>query len=285
MLFTQIVSLVCLVPIHPNPYFPRGPSPGRNDFNLPYQWNPRKSLLGRFSCSSHFWRTSSAPQQHPPSFPYGNHDPRYGYPTVRTSPSPPNEPYPRPRLPPMSIPTSTRREEEWGSFPAHMPDEIFTPTASYPTQYGSSQYDSHMPQQTPYPYPAMPPDNRNMPFPTASYNQQSSMYMGPQSPVERVTVTRGKDTHPYARSSGTPQSMGYGAEAVVPPHEPIIKKKRKRADAGQLKVLNETYQRTAFPSTEERQELARRLDMPARSVQIWYVEDLKISFPDNDVGV
>ena len=40
-------------------------------------------------------------------------------------------------------------------------------------------------------------------------------------------------------------------------------------DAEQLKVLNETYNRTAFPSTEERIELARKLGMSARSVQIW----------------
>jgi homeobox protein YOX1/YHP1 len=54
----------------------------------------------------------------------------------------------------------------------------------------------------------------------------------------------------------------------------VIKKKRKRADAAQLKVLNETYDRTAFPSTEERADLAKRLDMSARSVQIWLVYTL-----------
>jgi len=58
---------------------------------------------------------------------------------------------------------------------------------------------------------------------------------------------------------------------MVATEEPVIKKKRKRADAAQLKVLNETYARTAFPSTEERAELARKLDMSARSVQIWLV--------------
>ena len=57
----------------------------------------------------------------------------------------------------------------------------------------------------------------------------------------------------------------------VPPEvsEPTIKKKRKRADARQLEALNRMYARTAFPSTEERQQLARDLDMSARSVQIW----------------
>ncbi|KZT01767.1 homeobox, partial [Laetiporus sulphureus 93-53] len=48
------------------------------------------------------------------------------------------------------------------------------------------------------------------------------------------------------------------------------KKKRKQADPEQLKVLCETYNRTAFPSTEERADIARRLNMSARSVQIWF---------------
>jgi len=58
-------------------------------------------------------------------------------------------------------------------------------------------------------------------------------------------------------------------EPPVETTEPQIKKKRKRADARQLEVLNGTYTRTAFPSTEERTQLAKDLDMSARSVQIW----------------
>jgi homeobox protein YOX1/YHP1 len=53
--------------------------------------------------------------------------------------------------------------------------------------------------------------------------------------------------------------------------EPVMRRKRKRADANQLKVLNEVYNRTAFPSTDVRAELARKLDMSARSVQIWCI--------------
>ena len=62
----------------------------------------------------------------------------------------------------------------------------------------------------------------------------------------------------------------------VPPEtqEPTIKKKRKRADARQLEALDRMYTRTAFPSTEERQQLARDLDMSARSVQIWLAHSL-----------
>lgn len=73
---------------------------------------------------------------------------------------------------------------------------------------------------------------------------------------------------PYARNAPempSPVDDGLPAEAL----EPTIKKKRKRADAHQLQVLNETYNRTAFPSTEERAALAKQLDMTPRSVQIW----------------
>jgi len=60
------------------------------------------------------------------------------------------------------------------------------------------------------------------------------------------------------------------------PEEPSIKKKRKRADARQLEVLNAVYARTAFPSTEERLKLANDLDMPPRSVQIWLAHLLPV---------
>ena len=72
---------------------------------------------------------------------------------------------------------------------------------------------------------------------------------------------------PYPRNPPMGGPTSYTPEP--PAQEPAIKKKRKRADAEQLKVLNETYNRTAFPSTEERAELAKRLNMSARSVQIW----------------
>ena len=76
---------------------------------------------------------------------------------------------------------------------------------------------------------------------------------------------------PYARGPITNSVLTQEPASMMVNEEPVIKKKRKRADAAQLKVLNETYARTAFPSTEERAELAKKLDMSARSVQIWLV--------------
>ena len=55
----------------------------------------------------------------------------------------------------------------------------------------------------------------------------------------------------------------------TPPEELTIKRKRERADSAQLKVLDETYSRTIFPSMEERTALANMLDMSPRSIQIW----------------
>lgn len=163
-----------------------------------------------------------------------------------------------------------RRDDDWTSSSYqsggnHVPfdDEIRSPVAGYPPQYPAYQLN----QQAPYAYSQMPSDHtRNVAFPTA-YTQSPQTQMGP--PVERAT-NRAKETHPYTRYSGTPQTMAYTAEPVPMPAEEV-KKKRKRADAAQLKVLNATYQRTAFPSTEERQSLANELGMPPRSVQIWYV--------------
>lgn len=47
------------------------------------------------------------------------------------------------------------------------------------------------------------------------------------------------------------------------------KKRRSRATQEQLDILITVYQRTPFPSTVERTELAQKLGMTPRSVQIW----------------
>lgn len=85
-------------------------------------------------------------------------------------------------------------------------------------------------------------------------------------PSERqVPSSRVSAQLPYARPAMSPVDY----EPPVETSEPTIKKKRKRADARQLEALNSTYTRTAFPSTEERAQLAKDLEMSARSVQIW----------------
>ena len=70
---------------------------------------------------------------------------------------------------------------------------------------------------------------------------------------------------PYARVPPAPSPVPYDIPAETPP----TIKKRKRADARQLEALKRVYARTAFPSTEERLQLAKELDMSAESVRIW----------------
>lgn len=107
--------------------------------------------------------------------------------------------------------------------------------------------------------------------PTASYPVQ---YTTPQA--NATEHYQPSQTIEFRSYPSHPRASDYPSPAFSPPpispsstEEQLVKKKRKRADAHQLKVLNETYARTAFPTTEERLALAHQLDMTARTVQIW----------------
>ena len=92
----------------------------------------------------------------------------------------------------------------------------------------------------------------------------------PKSPTLALTVrVPAASSHHHAPMSySPPPPISPASEAD---QSGTVKKKRKRADANQLRVLNDVYMRTAFPSTEERHQLAKQLDMSPRSVQIWCV--------------
>ncbi|WWC65856.1 uncharacterized protein I303_108478 [Kwoniella dejecticola CBS 10117] len=80
-------------------------------------------------------------------------------------------------------------------------------------------------------------------------------------------------THPGLAHGG--HILGYGREIVfTSPSSGIspgsFKAPRKRADDSQLAILNDVFEKTAYPSTDERDELARKLGMTSRSVQIWF---------------
>ena len=172
------------------------------------------------------------------------------------------------RLPPLS--TSPGPQVDRWQQPSYLPqsngfsgaNSIRSPTASYPPAYiayssANQSYSYHMQQP---------------------YDHMSSL-MNPQAhgPMfDDLSHLDPRSTSPYGRSSGTSHAThisprNYSPPPVSPtsPEEPTVKKKRKRADAAQLQVLNETYSRTAFPSTEERIALAKMLELSTRDVQIW----------------
>ena len=77
----------------------------------------------------------------------------------------------------------------------------------------------------------------------------------------------GDTDHVLDRPAGAPPLIDeIDSELIRIPN----KEERKPGDANQLRVLNEVYARTFFPSIEERQRLAEQLDMTPRGVQIWY---------------
>ncbi|KAF4567591.1 hypothetical protein EYR40_006592 [Pleurotus pulmonarius] len=224
-----------------NQYAQPRSSPGRYDYNqglYNQQWP----------------NASGVAPQHTPSYNYEYSDPRYtlqpstytSYPTRTSPPIPDVLPDPR-RLAPLQ---PGRDDKQWqtstySTGPSN--NHIRSPTASYPNQYYQSD-QSHS-----YSYAPM--------------NMNHAHHGTSISPHHASSVAPPRVASPYAESSSQP----YTPPPVSPTtDEPMIKKKRKRADAAQLKVLNDVYSRTAFPSTEERLSLAKQLDMSPRSVQIWF---------------
>lgn len=220
-------------------------------------------------------RPATAAPQHP-SY-YEHYDSRYQqqtYPTYqsRASATIPADPQGSRKLPPLSVPAPPARDDRWqgasyGSVGPHISNyaDIRSPTATYPPEY--AQFQTH----TSYSYPPVPEPRSHPSQHHSIYHSHQSSMGGGVYPHERG-VPAHVEAHgpsPYARGHVTNSVLTQEPASVLVTEEPVIKKKRKRADAAQLKVLNETYARTAFPSTEERAELARKLDMSARSVQIW----------------
>ncbi|GLB37642.1 putative homeodomain containing protein [Lyophyllum shimeji] len=239
----------------------------------PSQFTPRSSPA-RYEVNPHMLYHYSSPEP-TPSFSMYETQERYPTPpqgysfTSRTPPVPSAQPDNR-KLPPLATNTSAGWTTSYLQIPSNYQtgggssSGIRSPMASYPTTYAyppttqGGTY-TYMPVQEP----------TNIQIPSMNTTTQISSY-------EVVDTSRGdyhRPASPYNRTaSQVVAAPVYSPPPVSPtsPEEPTIKKKRKRADARQLKVLNETYNRTAFPSTEERLALAKELDMSARSVQIWF---------------
>jgi homeobox protein YOX1/YHP1 len=225
------------------------------------------------------WPASASPTAGPQHHSYYEHyDSRYQQPAYttyqsRASTTIPADPQGSRKLPPLSVPAPAVRDDRWqgasyGSVghPISNYADIPSPTATYPPEY--AQFQPHS-----YSYPPVP-DPRSHPTQHPSMRHSHQVSLGGVYQHERGVPahaeTHGHGPSPYARGTVTNGVLTQEPAPMLVTEEPVIKKKRKRADAGQLKVLNETYGRTAFPSTEERAELARKLDMSARSVQIWF---------------
>ncbi|KAI9450415.1 hypothetical protein F5148DRAFT_1290819 [Russula earlei] len=166
------------------------------------------------------------------------------------------------RLPPLNVPRSDSQGSPTSHAAFHMPPPPSSPFAVYSHRSSYPQYQS----LTSNPYRASH-TSPGVTGPAVAPPNSQPMSMGPSSGELNLPTSRSAQ-HPYARAPPVMSPVEYDTQTEST--EPLIRKKRKRADARQLEMLSATYVRTAFPSTEERAQLAKDLDMSARSVQIWF---------------
>ncbi|KZT43638.1 homeobox-domain-containing protein [Sistotremastrum suecicum HHB10207 ss-3] len=201
--------------------------------------------------------------------------------------------HPRPqstshRLPPLNIPDAFDSQSLHNQYPSHYPGVPLTfndPNSplNYYTGHDNQPMDSlrHRSHNVPLnPSSSFNPGhshqhghNRHLPPPFPSSNPHAPSINIPTTDWNMMPGSRDPYSQHAMRSPGAESypNVDYGmpqGQTMAP--EPTLKKKRKRADAYQLRILNDVYARTAFPSTDERNALARQLDMTPRSVQIWF---------------
>lgn len=169
------------------------------------------------------------------------------------------------RLPPLDVSGGDRWSSMYGG--GSSTSGLETSMRSNPSSYASANYggsyNSHhgstAGSSSGYQY------GHGLPDATASYPAPTPPVPRASSAAVRSHTSATQHAAPMSYSPPPPVSPTSEADQNAP-----IKKKRKRADANQLRVLNDVYARTAFPSTEERHQLAKQLDMSPRSVQIWF---------------
>ncbi|KIY44430.1 homeobox-domain-containing protein [Fistulina hepatica ATCC 64428] len=106
--------------------------------------------------------------------------------------------------------------------------------------------------------------------PPFSFPPPGATHSEPSSMLSHTNKPKFSPVSPTMTISSREPSSPVSPTTLAEPSEPVVKKKRRRADPRQLKVLNDTYARTHFPTTAEREALAKQLDMTPRSVQIWF---------------
>lgn len=248
---------------------------GRSDYNTPSNdptswsgYNTRELLsmaqaqLLAYSNApvgqqSSFAAYDNDPRQSQYSYPAPQQIPYSSYPSRDQSSSYPINSSDSRILPPINVHNDRGYPGAYPSSSTNRPTaDIYSPVATYP----SSSYPQFPSQTT--------SDPRN--YPQSGLMPGSSQSSG-NHPARRTSLSVDRNSSIRSTVHATSPYARHPPQAESSDETPQVKKKRKRADADQLKVLNETYARTAFPSTEERQELATRLNMTPRSVQIWYV--------------
>ncbi|KAF9310645.1 hypothetical protein BG003_008322 [Podila horticola] len=202
--------------------------------------------------------------------------PRYEHPWASSMPhppsySPPSEPYIQPPSWYQSYAHAPKVHEDRAWFPEHEPRPPLTPRHSdhghpyngswapyvgppsgYSEELSEARYTDHDQGS----HPSRPPSHSVHPFDVTN----------PASPPSSSSTYRPQMSSP-TNNKGNKRAQEDSDPFIV---EDGIKAKRKRANASQLSVLNAAFEKSYFPSTEERLRLSKECKMCPRTVQIWF---------------
>ncbi|KAG0030001.1 hypothetical protein BGZ81_003155 [Podila clonocystis] len=186
--------------------------------------------------------------------------------------SPPSEPYIQPPSWYQSYAHAPKAHEDRTWFPEHEPRPPLTPRHSdHGPPYNGSWAS----------YVGPPHGYREMELSEARYRDHDQGSRRPSRPsahsVHPFDVTN-PASPPSSTSTHRPQMSSptnKGNKRAQEDSDPFIvedgiKAKRKRANASQLSVLNAAFEKSYFPSTEERLRLSKECKMCPRTVQIWF---------------
>ncbi|KAH9978982.1 hypothetical protein BGW80DRAFT_709062 [Lactifluus volemus] len=249
--------------------FPTSDSSVSGNYSIPYPTQQRSTPVPYEQ--PYYSHAQQQTQAGYPSYPQYQQLPDARYPQAynynRSSPS--SSSAGARRLPPLSVPRDDRIQgSQYYHDDLQMPPTMGDMRSPHPVYSPASNYPQYQPLASAG-YPSGHNSSRGAaaaPAPANPHYHQS-MSMNHPSVDRTMPSSRTVGQLPYARAAPATSPVDYEPQEST---EPTIKKKRKRADARQLEVLNSVYNRTAFPSTEERAAIAKELDMSARSVQIWF---------------
>ncbi|KAG5365420.1 Homeobox protein [Yarrowia sp. C11] len=157
-------------------------------------------------------------------------------------------------------PASTPPLYDYTSSTAPPPPPIVTPSHPAPIHT--------VPNQVPVYHPAPHHAHHHIPPPLPPHHS-SHHIMAPHPSYHHVAsphthLAPAPATHYYA----APAPTAYPPVPQAVPQTP--KPKRRRATSYQVARLNEVFEQTFFPSSEQRLDLAKELNMTPRIVQIWF---------------
>ncbi|CAB4394558.1 unnamed protein product [Rhizophagus irregularis] len=153
-----------------------------------------------------------------------------------------------------SISTSPRNDHSENSYLHHNNHHHHHNNNPSSSPYGYDNRDRHYVQRSHYGGMHSPPSPNTYAVPHHSGYSMSS-----------------HNSHHHLQMSHHHHHHHLGSPYMDPTNSAtMVKAKRKRANASQLKVLNQVFQHTFFPSTELRIQLGKQLGMSPRTVQIWF---------------